>query len=108
MFIEEKPMKSCNMYNKKVSCSLLDNLVPFFDTGFDICNNYNLMVTIKIQNNNMSESGQNISYQIDKFQGIPTIFRYFVTQLVRTGFLVSSHILVLTMQQFIWQESKRT
>ena len=51
-------------------------------------------MAIKLDNDSMSESAQNISYQIGKFQGTSTAFNYFVTQLVSTGFLVSGHILV--------------
>ena len=72
MFTDEKHMKGCDIYNKKVCGSPLDGPVPFVDTGFDIHNNYNLMTAIKIHNNSMSESAQNISYQIGKFQGTST------------------------------------
>ena len=75
-------MKGCDIYNKKVHRSPLDDSVPFVDTGFDICNNYNLMAAIKIQNDSMGESAQHISYQIGKFQGTSTAFNYFLTQLV--------------------------
>ena len=47
MFADEKPMEGCGIYNKKVHRSPLDGSVPFVDTGFDICNNNNLMAAIK-------------------------------------------------------------
>ena len=64
VFTDEKPMKCCDIYNKKVRRSPLDGSVPFIDTGFDIRNNYNLMAAIKIHNHSSNESAQNISYQI--------------------------------------------
>ena len=62
----EKPIKGSGIYNKKVCWSPLDDLVHFVDTGFDIRNNYNLMMTVKIKNENVSESTPNISYKIGK------------------------------------------
>ena len=119
VFTDEKPMKGCDIYNKKVRRSPLDGSVPFVDTGFDIRNNYNLMAAIKIQNDSMGESAQNIlSYQIGKFKGTSTAFNYFLTQLVSTGFLVSGHILICdnatihltrenkNLADILWEEKK--
>ena len=52
------------------------------------------MAAIKIQNDSMDESVQSISYQNGRFKGTSTAFKYFVTQLVSTGFLVYGHILI--------------
>ena len=64
MFTDEKPMKGCDIYNRKIRCSPLDGLVPFVDTGFDIRNKYNLMAAIKLHNDNKYSRGRDdIHYQ---------------------------------------------
>ena len=102
----------------KVHRSPLEFSAPFVDTGFNICNNYNLMTAIKLHNDSMSESAQNISYQIGKFQGTSTAFTYFMTQLVNSGFLVFDHILICdnvtihvtreneNLADILWEEKK--
>ena len=55
VFIDEKPMKGTNIYNKKNLRSPLDSSVPFVNTGFDIRNVYNLMAAIKLSNENSVE-----------------------------------------------------
>ena len=79
VFTDEKPMRGIDIYNKKVSRSPLTGSVPFVDTGFDIRTVYNLMTAI---------------YQNGKYQGISSVFNYFVTELVGAGILMPGHILI--------------
>ena len=119
VFIDEKPMKGIDIYNKKIRRSPLDGSVPFVNTGFDIRNVYNLMAAIKLSNENSVDTGGiNIGYQIGKYQGTSTAFNYFVTELVATGFLQAGHILILdnvsihktsenrNLAEVLWEEKK--
>ena len=52
------------------------------------------MAAIKIINGTSTDSESNIYYQNGEFQGSSSAFNYFVTELVGTGFLRPSHILI--------------
>ena len=67
-------MKGINIYNRKVLRSPLDGSIPFVDTGFDTRNVYNLMATIKLDDENPIDKKKNIAYQIGKYQGTSTAF----------------------------------
>ena len=72
----------------------MDSSVPYIDTRFDIRNTYNLMVVIKINDARSFDSMSNIVYQIRMFQDTSTVFNFFATQFVGTGFLTPGHVLI--------------
>ena len=55
--------------------------VSFVDIGFDIHKVYNLMVAIKIGNENSIDHASNIDYWIGKCQGTSMAFKYVVTEI---------------------------
>ncbi len=107
-----------DIYNKKVRRSHLNGLIPFAATIFDILNICNLMVAIKINDNNLNNSESNISYQIGKFQRTSTALNFFITKLVSAGFLKSGHILICdnasihlteenkSLAEILWEDEK--
>ena len=57
-------MKGVGIYSKQICCFLLDGLVPFINTGYDIHNVKTLTTAIKIKNENTSDSMSTISYHV--------------------------------------------